>query len=175
MAFKNAAISGRVAVGSTTLAKSLSSKLNWPLREGNQIFRDISMQMGFDLEKNPQKYGDEVDLHVDGETAAILKNQSNIIVCSKLAAFLSRGISETFKVLVVAPWEIRVKRYSLDRGYKLDEADKLIQLREREDQQKFSRLYGDRDFFNQSFFDLVLDSNQLTVEQEVEKILSGLA
>lgn len=169
--YQNIAVSGQIAVGSTSLAKALSQKLSWSLREGNQIFRDISAQMGFDLEKNPQKYGDQVDIQVDNDTISILKSLSPVVVCSKLACFLSSDIAHTFKVLVTAPFDIRVQRYSQDRGYKIDESQKLINLREQEDQKKFVRLYGDRDFFAPKIFNLVLDSSKLSISEEVSSVI----
>lgn len=173
--YRNIAISGQIAVGSTSLAKALSQKLSWSLREGNQIFRDISMQMGFDLEKSPQKYSDETDIHVDSETTFILKKQSNIVVCSKLAGFLSRNITHTLKILVIAPLGVRIQRYSQDRGYHPAEAEKLIELREAEDHKKFSRLYEQHDFFDSKYFNLVLDSSKLSISEEVSQVLKVLA
>lgn len=173
--YQNIAVSGRIAVGSTSLAKALSQKLSWSLREGNQIFRDISAQMGFDLEKNPQKYGNEIDIQVDNDTISILKSLSPVVVCSKLACFLSRDIAHTLKVLVIAPLDIRVQRYSQDRGYKIAEAQRLIDLREQEDQKKFVRLYGQRDFFDPEYFNLIIDSSKLSISAEVKKVLQFTA
>lgn len=173
--YQNIAVSGRIAVGATSLAKSLSQKLSWPLRESNQIFRDISMQMGFDLEKNPQKYGDDVDIQVDKESISTLKSPSPVIVCSKLAGFLSRDINHTFRILITAPLDIRIKRYSIDRGHSLTEAERLIKLREQEDYKKWSRLYGNHDFFNPQYFNLILDSSKLSVTEEVTQVFKVLA
>lgn len=176
--YQNIAVSGQIAVGSTSLSKALCQKLSWPLREGNQIFRDISMQMGFDLEKNPHEAitdrSDQIDLHVDNETASILEKQSSIVVCSKLAGFLSRDIKHTFRILVSAPLDTRIQRYSQDRGHKIEEAQRLIELREIEDHKKFSRLYGEHDFFNHKYFNLILDSSKLSIEEEAEKVLEVL-
>lgn len=176
--YQNIAVSGRIAVGSTSLVKALSQKLGWNLREGNQIFRDISMQMGFDLEKNIQEAitdrSDQIDLHVDRETTSILEKQSNIVVCSKLAGFLSRDIIHAFKILVTAPPDVRIQRYSRDRGHAMAEAERLIKLREEEDNIKFSRLYGRHNFFDHKYFNLILNSSKLSIEEEAEKVLEVL-
>jgi cytidylate kinase len=174
MVFKNIAISGRIAVGVSTLAKQLSQVLGWPLRDASQIFRDISMHSGFDLEKNPQKYADGIDLQVDGETILTLKSPSNIIVTSKLAGFLSRDIGHTLRVLITCPQEKRIYRYATNRGYPSDKAKELLILREKMDQEKWERLYGKQDFFAPANFHLIINSGKLRVEEETGLVLRHL-
>lgn len=174
MAFRNVAISGRIAAGSSSLARALSEKLGWKLHDGGKIFRDISQQRGFDLEKDPQQYGDEVDRQVDQETRRLLEKSSSVVVTSKLAGFLSRDLVTTLRVLLACPLEVRIKRYSQHRGYKEDEARRLIALREREDQEKFARLYGTHDFFDPVMFNLVLQSDRQSVEDEIFSVLQFL-
>lgn len=171
MVFRNIAISGRIAAGSSSLARALSEKLGWNLRDGGQIFRDISQQRGFDLEKQPQQYGGEVDRLVDRESRRLLEKKSHFIVTSKLAGFLSRDLPGTLRVLLVCPVEVRIQRYAAHRGYSEKEARRLIALREREDQEKFSRLYGNHDFFDPEIFQIVLQSNRQSVNEEMKKIL----
>ncbi len=174
MDFRNIAISGRIAVGSSSLSKALSLRLGWQLRDASQIFRDISMHSGFDLEKDPQKYADTIDLKVDNETISILKVSSRIVVTSKLAGFLGKGIGNVFRILVSCPLEERVKRYARDRSYTADRAKELLESRERADQAKWERIYGSRDFFDPRIFHLVIDSGKLRIEEEVDLILRHL-
>lgn len=174
MDFRNIAISGRIATGVSTLAKQLSQVLGWPLRDASQIFRDISMHSGFDLEKNPQKYADGIDLQVDSETILTLKSPSNIIVTSKLAGYLSRDLNRTLRVLIDCPIDERIHRYATSRGYSSDKAKELLIFREKMDQEKWERLYGKQDFFAPVNFNLVIDSGRLSVEEEVELVLRHL-
>lgn len=175
MAFRNIALSGRIGVGGTSLAKALSQKLSWPLRDASQIFRDIAAHLGYNLELSPQQYSDDIDRKVDAETQKLLQSDRHGIVASKLAGFLSRDIAHTYRVLIVCPLEVRIKRYSQDRGYTLRDAHKLLLFREEEDQKKFGRLYGTYDFFDPTFFHLTLDSSMMTVHEEVERIIGALA
>ena len=174
MGFRNIAISGRIGAGTSTLAKLLSDKLGWPLRDASQIFRDISMHSGFDLEKNPQKYAAEVDRRVDEETKNVLAAPKNIIVTAKLAGFLSRDIRHSLRVLITCPVNERIRRYAQNRGYSLDQAEKLLVLREKLDQEKWQRLYGAHDFFDPKYFQLVLDSGRLSPQDEVNRVQSFL-
>lgn len=173
MEYKNIAISGRIAVGSSSLAKALSLRLGWKLRDASQIFRDISMHSGFDLEKDPQKYGEEIDRAVDKETRETLKSEQ-AVVASKLAGFLSRDIDESFRILVSCPIEERISRYAKDRGYSLTKSGHLIDSREKSDQEKWENLYGKHDFFDPKIFHLVIDSGKLRIEKEVDLVLRHL-
>lgn len=175
MVFRNIAISGRIAAGSSSLARALSEKLCWNLRDGGQIFREISQhRFGADLEKTPQQYGDEIDRQVDQETRRLLEKSPSFVVTSKLAGFLSRDLVTTLRVLLACPLEVRIKRYAMHRGYSKDEAKRLIALRESEDQEKFSRLYGPFDFFDPTLFQLVLQSDRQSVEDEISSVLQFL-
>lgn len=173
MAYVNIALSGQIGVGGTSLAKVLSQQLGWPLRDGSQIFRDISMHLGHDLEQSPQQYDDAVDRKVDEETRALLQTNQHSVVASKLAGFLSRDLRHTFRILVTCPLQERIKRYAKDRGHQGADARKLLLLREQKDQEKWERLYGPNDFFDPSFFHLVLDSGTLSVEEEVQRVVDS--
>lgn len=173
MDFKNIAVSGRIAVGSSSLAKALSWRLGWKLRDASQIFRDISMHSGFDLEKDPQKYGEEIDLAVDSETRNTLRTKQAVVV-SKLAGFLSRDIDDSLRILVSCPIEERVNRYAKDRGYSIIKSSQLIESREKSDQGKWEKLYGKHDFFDPKIFHLVIDSGKLKIGEEVDLILRHL-
>jgi len=178
MVFKNIAISGRIAVGSSSLAKALSLRLGWKLRDAGQIFRDVTAQMGFNLEvdinKAIENRDDQIDKEVDQKTLNVLRDDKNIIVTSKLSGFLSHNIKHALRVLVVCPEEERVRRYAQNRGYPLVKAKELLILREKMDQQKWERLYGGLDFFDPKIFHLVIDSGKLKVEEEVNLILRHL-
>lgn len=171
MAYRNIALSGRIAAGSSSLAQALSQELGWRLRDGSQIFRDTAQKLGYDLEKAPQTYEEEIDRQVDEETRSILRSRASIIVVSKLAGFLSRDFSHTLRALLTCPFKIRAQRKAAFRGYTMAEAKKLLKKREVKDQSKWQRLYGPHDFFDPKYFNLVLDSSKLSVKEEVEEIL----
>ncbi len=178
MGFKNIAVSGRIGSGTSTLAKQLSQALGWPLRDASQIFRDISAQIGFNLESDVnqavENRDDLIDKEVDDKTLAVLKENHHVVVTSKLAGFLSREVKHTLRVLITCPEDERIRRYAQSRGYSLDKAKELLILREKLDHQKWSRLYGQHDFFDPQYFQLTLDSSHLSPVDEVRQILSFL-
>lgn len=178
MVYKNIAISGRIAVGSSSLAKALSLRLGWKLRDASQIFRDVTAQAGFNLEVDIDKAivsrDDQIDKEVDIKTVETLSGGFNTIVTSKLAGFLSRNIENVLRILIVCSVEDRINRYKKDRGYSLTDAKRLLEEREEKDKEKWGRLYGELDFFDPQIFHLVIDSGKLRVEEEVDLILRHL-
>jgi len=178
MVFKNIAVSGRIAVGSSSLAKSLSLRLKWKLRDASQIFRDVTAQMGFNLETDIDNAignrNDQIDREVDKKTIESLSGNNRIVVTSKLAGFLSRDIDGVFRILVSCQTEERISRYSKDRSYSLDLAKQLLENREKMDQEKWERLYGRQDFFDPKIFHLIIDSGRLNVEEEIDLVLRHL-
>ena len=178
MAFKNIAVSGRIAVGSSSLSKVLSLRLGWKFRDAGQIFRDVTAQSGFNLEVDLDKAigsrDDQIDKEVDRKTVETLSENINSIVTSKLAGFLSRNIENVLRILIVCPVEDRINRYAKDRGYSSVEAKRLLEEREKKDKGKWERLYGGLDFFDPKIFHLVIDSGKLKVEEEVNLILRHL-
>ena len=178
MEFKNIAVSGRIGAGTSTLAKQLSQVLGWPLRDASQIFRDVTAQIGLNLEVDinqaVENRDDQIDVEVDRKTLEVLNGNTHVVVTSKLAGFLSREVKHTLRVLITCPLDERIRRYAQNRGYSLDQAKKLLILREKLDQEKWQRLYGTHDFFGPKYFQLVLDSRLLSPQDEVHQILSYL-
>lgn len=178
MDFKNIAVSGRIGAGTSTLAKQLSQTLGWPLRDASQIFRDITAQMGFNLETDinqaVQNRNDLIDREVDDKTLSVLKANHHTVVTSKLAGFLSRNLESTLRILITCPQDERIRRYARSRGHPVDKAKQLLVLRQKLDNQKWQRLYGRRDFFSPEYFQLVLDSGRLSPPQEIDQILARL-
>lgn len=178
MDFRSIAISGRIAVGSSSLAKALSLRLGWKLRDAGQIFRDVTAQAGFNLEVDVDKAigdrDDQIDKEVDRKTVEIFTQGYDSVVTSKLAGFLGREAEGVLRVLVICPINDRITRYSKDRGYSAGEAKKLLEEREEKDREKWERMYGTHDFFDPKIFHLVIDSGKLRVEEEVDLILRHL-
>ena len=98
---RNITISGRIASGSTTLAKHLSDSLGWRHLEGGDIFWErVRSKSGLHV-KDTDKRPDDEDKIFDEELKKMLREDKNIILETKLAGFNAQGISGVFKVLVV--------------------------------------------------------------------------
>ena len=99
---RNITISGRIASGTTTLAKNISNELDWDLLEGGELFRKfheehLNDKSEIDVHKRP----DDFDLQYEEKIKGILKNENHRIIQSHLAGFDAQDIPDVFKILVI--------------------------------------------------------------------------
>ena len=94
-------VSGRIASGSTTLAKHLAQTIKWKHIEGGEIFWEaVRRKMGLDP-KDTNLRPDEEDVLFDRQLEKMLKEDKQIVLETKLAGFNAQGIDGIYKILVV--------------------------------------------------------------------------
>lgn len=181
---KNITVSGRIASGTTTLAKGLSKTLGWELFEGGALFEKYHQELGVS-ETHANLRPDELDLQFEEKIKKMLKEKSNIIIQSHLAGFDAQGIDGVFKILVVCEGsegndktEIRVDRLVNRKGVSIEEAKFEIKEREKKNLEKWRRLYAENDsswvYWDQKYYDLIVNTYSLNKDQVVEKALSEI-
>jgi len=99
---KNITISGRIASGTTTLARNLSKSLGWELLEGGELFRKFHEEHLDDkTELAVSKRPDSFDLEYEEKIKGILKNETNRIVQKRHATpgyeFISQFVTTTLR------------------------------------------------------------------------------
>jgi len=172
--YTNIAITGKyIASGSTTLAKKLAEAINWKFVSGGRIFRKYCDERGWPIERY-KDLPDEVDFEVDKRAKNILIKEKHVIYESWLAGWISRDMPHVFKVLCTSPLSIRIKRFANREGESSKSAKEKVLLRDRTTIEKHKRLYKITDQFDKKYFDLVLETNKLTPEQEVEIVIKKL-
>jgi cytidylate kinase len=98
---RNITVSGRIASGSTTLAKHLANNLAWRHVEGGDIFWErVRSRLGLNP-KDTDKRPDDEDKVFDEELKQMLTEEKNLILETKLAGYNAQGIAGVFKILVV--------------------------------------------------------------------------
>ena len=107
---RNITVSGRIASGSTTLAKHLSSHLGWKHMEGGEIFWEaVRSKLGLQ-EKDTNLRPDEEDLLFEEKQKEILTNQKYIVLESKLAGFCAQEIPDIYKIGVLCEDEMGIDK-----------------------------------------------------------------
>ena len=100
LSYRLVTVSGRIASGSTTLAKKLAHALRWKRIEGGDIFWEaVRTKLGLDA-KDTGLRPDEEDKAFDAMQKEILAEREQIIVESKLAGFIAKDLPDVFRVLV---------------------------------------------------------------------------
>ena len=181
---RNITISGRIGAGATTLAKKLSEKLDWNLLEGGDLFEKIHNELGVsqvDVLQRP----DSFDLAYEAKIKQILKTEKHHIVQSHLAGFDAQGIGDVFKILVICRDEIgddkadiRIDRLMNRDGISLEEAKHEILEREKQNLEKFRRLYADSDpewvYWGSKYYDLIVNTYSHNQQEALEFVLKEI-
>ncbi|MCR4330171.1 MAG: cytidylate kinase family protein [Candidatus Roizmanbacteria bacterium] len=175
MKYKNIAISGRPATGTSTLAKNLFSTLGpsgWVRINVGDIQREFDRKRGFD-----EKYSgsdtrdDQWERDIEEMTLNKLKNEEKLIYEAWLAGFVARELGRVLRVLLVCKDELRIDRLVNRDQTTVEQAKRQIQEREGGNIKKWKKLYGDYDFWSPQHFNLVIDTYSSGPMETVGKVL----
>lgn len=178
-------VSGRIASGSTTLARQLASALGWKHIEGGEIFWEAVRQKMNLSSKDTNLRPDEEDVLFDEKLKKIIQEGEDIVLETKLAGFNAQGIGGIFKILVVCEDEegndqtqIRIDRLVNREGISISEAKEEVIEREHNDLEKWQRLYagGDKNwtYYNKDYYDLIINTFSLNKEEAFETALNAV-
>lgn len=178
---RNITVSGRIGAGATTLAKGLSSHLDWELLEGGELFEKFfNTESGSDTNRP-----DSFDLEYEKKIYELLTKKSHRIIQSHLAGFDAQGISGVFKIIVLCENEkgedlpdIRAQRLIERKGITQADAEKEVHQREQDNLEKWRRLYAPSDpdwvYWDKKYYDLVINTADLNKEESLALTLSSL-
>lgn len=174
--YKNITISGKIAVGTSTLSHNLQHVLGWKHINAGKIQREYDR--AHDINENKQGALVRPDAHeneIDAMTKTMLKTENNLIYEAWLAGFMTQGIPNILKVLLICSDDaIRIDRVANRDNLTIDEAKLFIKQREEENVKKWKKLYGNYDFWDLKYFDLVIDTYALGPMETVGKVLDKL-
>lgn len=178
-------ISGRIASGSTTLAKKLAHALKWRRIEGGEIFWEaVRNKLGLD-EKDTGLRPDEEDKVFDESLKNILQTKEHMVVETKLAGFIAKDMPNVFKVLVICTdpngvdqTNIRIDRLVNREQMTIAEAKEEVLVREKSDVEKWRRLYAHDDpawtFWNEQYYDLVINTYSHDPDEALALVLKTI-
>lgn len=170
-------ISGLHGTGKSTIAKLIAEKLKIQYYSTGQIFRVLALETNMTLEEFTEyvEENPDIDKKLDSKIIEIAQ-KGNIIIDSQLSGYILKTIAD-FKILLTCSLETRVKRMSERDSSSYEEKLKETALREKSELERFKRLYNidlnDQEELSQ-MYDLVINTENLTVEEILEKILSTL-
>ncbi len=177
--FKNIAISGGVAVGSTSLLNELKKVLEPDgftcISTGN-LYRQILKEKGGNLDaKNPlAEHSKEENLALEDRVQAMLESGDKYVVEGWLAGFIARDIPHTLRVLVTLNnIDVRAERFAEREGVSLDEARAYIADRETSNFKVWKTAYGDYNFWNPEYFHVVIDTEDTSKEEARDVVLEA--
>lgn len=181
---KNITVSGRIGSGATTLAEKLSQYLDWEMLDGGKIMRKVQNDIGANVEET-NKRPDHYDLEYEEKIKKILTTQAHQIIQSHLAGFDAQGIDGVFKILVITEDEkgedkmdIRIDRLVNRDGKSIEKAKYEIKERDKQNLEKFRRLYADNDpnwvYWDKKYYDLVINTYKLNKDEALNSVIEKL-
>ena len=174
--YRNIAVSGKIATGTSTLAKSLQQILKWKYINAGELQRRWDRENGIAENENGALYRpDEREKGMEELAKKTLINEERVVYEAWLAGFIAREIPGVLKVLVICSDEaIRIDRVANRDGYSIEQAKQFIRKREEENIAKWKKLYGDYDFWDPKYYDLVIDTYSSGRMETLGKVLDKL-
>jgi len=178
-------VSGRIASGSTTLGHKLAHVLGWRHIEGGEVFWEaIRTKMGL-KEKDTDLRPDREDKDFDSSLKQILNKGENLVLETKLAGFNAQGIPGVFKIVVICDDEkgqdkadIRIDRLVNREKISIDRAKEEVIEREKNDLEKWRRLYANDDqnwnYWDKNYYDLVINTYSHNRDETLKIALEGI-
>lgn len=175
--YRNVTITGKVGVGKTTLVENLKRVLSpsgWKFHSASQIQRQWMKQNSLPLEQTNLR-PDDHERQIDEKTKKCLVEKNQLVVDGWLAGYVARDIQGVLKVLVICSDDaLRVDRVANRDNLTIEEAKRLIQEREEQNLQKWQRIYGKHDFWDEKYYDLVIDTYSKSKEESLRMVLEKL-
>ena len=171
------AISGLHGTGKSTIAKMLAENLGMRYYSTGQAFRDLAEEKSMTLEEftNYVERNPEIDNNLDKKLVDMAKKGS-IIIDSQLSGHMLKSIAD-FKIHLTCPLKIRVKRMAARDQSSYNAKLKETTLREESELKRFKKLYNidlSNNDFIQNFFDLIIDTESLSIEDVLQIIFKEL-
>ena len=169
-------ISGPPGSGKTTACSKLSEVLGLEAVVFGKIFRELAAEKNLTLgelgaiaENDPS-----IDEMIDSRILEIARAHPDIILESRLSAYmLTRHGIPAFRILLEASPEIRMARVGVREGETLEEATAKTIERQNSEAKRYMKYYG-IDIQDRSVYDLVLNTDDMTPDEVLEKILDGV-
>lgn len=168
-------VGGLPGSGTTTACRRLKELLGLDYVYAGQIFRDLANEHGMNLAAFGRYCEDhpEVDRVLDARQLEVLR-RGGCIVEGRLSGWIAvENDVPALTVWLWAPVDERAKRITRREGG--DPKERRFEMLEREfsEAKRYKTFYG-MDIDDQSFYDLVIKTQELTPEEVVDGILAAL-
>ena len=165
--YRSIAISGQIAAGSTTAAKTLSEKLGLGYHSAGDFFRKYMLDHNIPLYAKNQ-IPDELDRKIDEELTK-LADDGGVVIEADYIDYFTRNMPHVLRVLLTCNEEERIRR-AVSRIHTHKETPQEVKKRQEEIYKKFHKIYSQEDYLDPKFFNLMIDTTNTPPEEVVEII-----
>lgn len=167
--YKSIVISGQIAAGTSTAAKSLSEKLNLPYHSAGDFFRKYMLEHNIPLHAK-DKIPNDLEQKIDQSLSDLTDSPAGTVIDAHYAGYFNREKPYVLKVLLTCDQNERIKR-AVSRVHTHSETADDIKKREDGLDAKFRKLYANENFLDPKFFDLTIDTTEIPPEETLERII----
>ncbi len=160
MNFDKITVSGKAGVGTSTLSKHLAHALKWKYINVGTIQREYDVSLGLlEYDHGTTAHTDEHERGIEQMTDDVLNKEKNIIYEAWLSGFIAKDKPKILRVLLICSnFGVRIDRISNRDMLSMKEAKHFIQIRERQNITKWKKIYGDHDFWDPTYFHVIIDT-----------------
>lgn len=173
--YQNIAISGSVASGKGTLKENLRpflSPLGWKFASGGELVRKES---GDNVSPSADQVSDTFHSYVEQRTEEMLTKHKHYVIEAWLAGWVARNMTDTLRVLLVCSNPAVVIDRMVNRDHvTVAEAKRILSERSMANEHTWRRLYGEYNFQDPSYFQLVIDTYAHNPKEVVAQVLETL-
>jgi cytidylate kinase len=170
-------ITGGLYSGKSTVARAISEALDYTYFSVGELQRSLAVEKGMSItEYNKYMLDNNLDHEIDNRTIETGKEKENFIFDARLAWYF---IPDSFKIYLKVELDAAVERAMRDERGKSEkyaskeEAKENITERRRLEVSRFKDIYN-VDIDEDSNYDLVMDTSEMTLEEVIEKTLEKI-
>ncbi|MHA1268726.1 MAG: (d)CMP kinase [Candidatus Helarchaeota archaeon] len=166
-------IGGLHGVGKTTIGKILCKYYNLNYYSAGIYFREMASKKNMTCsEFNEYAYNHpEIDHKIDEMTLNLAKKE-DIVLDGAITAWIAQDLNP-FKIFLMAPLDIRIKRIAERDKISFDEAMNSTISREKHEQDRFKKLYN-IDINDFSIYDLAINTYTFTIDSIIKILTTAI-
>lgn len=168
-------VGGPPGSGTSTVCRLIQKELDIPYIYAGQIFRDKAKA----LELTLSQFGDlceedpRYDKELDDEMMEIAKGKDVLIEGRMIGPLCSEKGIPSFRIYIDADPMTRAERVMERDGGSIEEVMEKMRDREESEAERYLRYYN-IDHRDPSYYDLIIDSSDITPEEELALIMEKL-
>lgn len=168
-------LTGVPGSGTTTIAKLLSFKLELRLVFIGETFRELASEYKMSLTEFGEhvKNNPKIDYELDTRQIEYART-GNIILEGRLSGWMAmKNNIDAFRILLTADLNTRINRIMGRENKSYEMVKQEIIAREASEVKRYKKLYG-INYLEPSYYDLIIDTSDLSPEQIVDEIIKNI-
>ncbi|MBN1389990.1 MAG: cytidylate kinase family protein [Candidatus Thermoplasmatota archaeon] len=168
-------VGGPPGSGTSSVCASLRDRLGVEYVYAGRIFRDRAVELGLTLEEFSElcERDRSYDIALDARMLSRARQGDVLLEGRMIGPLCKRSSIPSFRIYLDAERSIRAERVMVRDGGNIQEVSRQMKEREESEAQRYMEYYGINPR-ETVYYDLVLNSTNLSVEEEVRMILDEL-